>query len=154
MDKRKVLLSIGVIIVTVMFVFIVTVCVIKRREPVGTETNTGGTIEMGLSEESSNVMDFADYTILIYGGKSNVTDAYLSEVVKGVEEIQSAFEEDRALGFVLMYPETDSCSVLAYGQRSELYFTDGVYSGWQGFELTDQVTEFTELQSELREYLK
>lgn len=86
-------------------------------------------------------------------GTKYVTDTYLSEVIRGVEAIQSAFEEDKTSGFVLMYPEADTCSVLAYGQRSEIYFTEGVYSDWQGFELIEQVTEFTDLQNELQEHL-
>lgn len=154
MDRKKVLFSIGVIVVLVCITLTVAVCAVKRREQTNVETSSGGVVEMGISEEKSNIVDFSGYTILVYGDKSNITDIYLSEVVRGVEEIQSAFEEDKTPGFVLMYPETDSCSVLAYGQRSEIYFTDGIYSDWQGFELIEQVTEFTNLQNELQEHLK
>lgn len=153
MDKKKVLFSIGATIVLVGIIVAITVYTVKNREQTNIETGSGGVVEMGISEEKSNIIDFSGYTILVYGDKSDVTDTYLSEVIRGVEAIQSAFEEDKTSGFVLMYPEADTCSVLAYGQRSEIYFTEGVYSDWQGFELIEQVTEFTDLQNELQEHL-
>ena len=102
MDKKKVLFSIGATIVLVGIIIAITVYTVKSREQTNIETDSGGVVEMGISKEKSNIIDFSGYTILVYGDKSNVTDTYLSEVIRGVEAIQSAFEEDKTSGFVLM----------------------------------------------------
>ena len=93
MDKKKVLFSIGATIVLVGIIVAITVYTVKNREQTNIKTGSGGVVEMGISEEKSNIIDFSGYTILVYGDKSNVTDTYLSEVIRGVEAIQSAFEE-------------------------------------------------------------
>lgn len=154
MDKRKVILSICIITVVV----IVTVCIAAvtakmRKVSDPSETTLNQPTEIGLSNEDKQFIEYNGYTILVYGNSSNISDAYLEQVVTGVEAIQVAYEEDKAKGFVLMYPEFDTCSVLCFDMRSDLYFEDGIYKDWQGFELIEQITEFQELYAKLESKL-